>query len=374
MIGLLEFNRPAEIHVRNAVDTPNESALAAETDSQAVNTWITAKGSRSRNTFDSYRREAARLLLWLDEQRLSLNAMKVEHAHAFFSHLGNPPAHWIRPRKPRRGESLLVTQVLVKKLANDSIDYTRTVLGQMCSYLQDAGYLQRNVFHLSIKPPVLVRTVPTRFLDLASWQWLWGWIQNQQSSTRIGTVLIARSRWLLALLYHTGIRRDEAAHGRMGDFIRRDNAWALRVIGKGNKERWVTVNSALLQELVRYRKAVGLDGYPVPNEIHPLVMSAKNARRMELLTPRVIGAIVSIIAEDAATDCDDPHIRAQIVQLSAHWLRHTNATHRLMAGASLETTQDELGHASPQSTRLYAKTTSKGRQIDAEKLATLTKD
>jgi integrase/recombinase XerC len=368
MIELLEFTQSAEIQI-SKVDPQNESALAAETDSQAVTTWIAAKGSRSGNTLVAYRREAMRLLLWLGEQHMTLNEMKVEHANAFFSHLGNPPADWIRPRKPRRGESLLVTQVLVKALANESIDYTRTVLGQMCSYLQDAGYLQRNVFHLSIKPPVLIKTVPTRFLDLTSWQWLWKWIEDQRSSTRIGNALIARSRWPCSIT-----RASVVTKRRMGDFMRRDNAWTLQVIGKGKKERSVTVNSVLLQELIRYRKAVGLDGYPVPNEKLPLILSTKAARRMELLTPRIIGAIVSMIAQDAANDCDDPHIRAQIVQLSAHWLRHTNATHRLMAGASLETTQDELGHASPQTTRLYAKTTGTGRQIDAEKLATLMKD
>jgi site-specific recombinase XerD len=55
--------------------------------------------------------------------------------------------------------------------------------------------------------------------------------------------------------------------------------------------------------------------------------------------------------------------------MTTHWLRHTNATHRLLAGASLETTQDELGHADPHTTRIYAKTSDTKRREDAEKLA-----
>ena len=51
-------------------------------------------------------------------------------------------------------------------------------------------------------------------------------------------------------------------------------------------------------------------------------------------------------------------------------MRHTNATHRLQAGALLETTQDELGHTDPRTTRIYAKVSNKQRQHDAELLAT----
>lgn len=60
--------------------------------------------------------------------------------------------------------------------------------------------------------------------------------------------------------------------------------------------------------------------------------------------------------------------------MTTHWMRHTNATHRLMAGASLETTQDELGHADPRTTRIYAKASDTRRKEDAEKLAKLGAD
>jgi len=41
----------------------------------------------------------------------------------------------------------------------------------------------------------------------------------------------------------------------------------------------------------------------------------------------------------------------------------------LKAGASLATTQDELGHADPKTTRIYASSMSEERIEDAEKLA-----
>jgi site-specific recombinase XerD len=350
------------------------AAIDAQSDAEAAALWLRAKGGRSANTFDSYRREALRLLLWLGEQRLALAELKVEHVHLYYAHLANPPKHWIRPRKPRRDETLLPTQALAGPLSNKSIDYTRTVLGQMCSYLQDAGYLQRNVFRLSVKPPVVVETTPTRLLDLDSWNWLWDWILALPSGKPADAGHAARTRWVFALLYHTGIRREEAAHGRMGDFVRKDRAWSLRVLGKGNKEKFVTVNSTLLRELVRYRKSLKLADYPVPGEDFPLVASVNAARRSKPLTPRAIGLLVGTIGQRAAAECADEHCRAQIAQMTTHWMRHTNATHRLMAGASLETTQDELGHADPRTTRIYAKASDTRRKEDAEKLAKLGAD
>lgn len=370
MTSAIELALPLEL-LRSGGPIRDDAAIDAQSDAEAVAVWLRAKGGRSANTFDSYRREAVRLLLWLDEQRMALRDMKVNHVHQFYSHLANPPKDWLRPRKPRRDETLLATQVLAGKLSNKSIDYARTVLGQMCAYLQDAGYVQRNVFRLSIKPPVIVQATPTRLLDLDSWHWLWDWILNLPQAKPIEVAHAARCRWLFALLYHTGIRREEAAHGRMGDFTRKERSWSLRVMGKGNKEKFVTVNSTLLRELLLYRKALKLEAYPVPGEEFPLVASVNSMRRSQLLTPRAIGLIVATVGEQAAGACEDEYLRVQIAQMTTHWMRHTNATHRLMAGASLETTQDELGHADPRTTRIYAKVADKQRQEDAEKLATL---
>jgi integrase len=297
--------------------------------------------------------------------------LKVEHVHAFFAHLANPPAHWIRPRKPPSNSALLPTQVLAQPQTNQAIRYTRTVLSLMCSYLQDAGYVRRNVFRLSAIPPVVVQTKPTRLLDLDCWKWFWNWIQALPDTDPGEAPEITRTRWIFALLYHTGIRREEAASAYMGDFTRRERTWFLRVVGKGRKERFVTVNTALIRELQLYRQSHSLSDFPVPGDHLPLIMSVNKARIKRRLTARAIGLLVGRIALRAAQDCPDEHMRAQIEHMSTHWLRHTNATHRLLAGASLETTQDELGHADPRTTRIYAKIGDAKRREDAEKLANL---
>jgi site-specific recombinase XerD len=166
------------------------------------------------------------------------------------------------------------------------------------------------------------------------------------------------------------MRKSEVAQASMGDFIKENNAWLLRVIGKGAKERLITCNSVMVDELQRYRTGLGLTPLPTPGERRPLV---QNLRRHQphSVTPRAIGLIIEEIRSTATSACDDPHIRDRINRMSAHWMRHTNATHRLQAGASLVTTQDELGHASINTTRAYTATSSQQRMDDAEKLANL---
>ena len=346
-------------------------AIGAQTDAQAAAVWIRAKAGRTPNTFDAYRREAIRLLVWLDENGLSLKEMKVDHAHLFFAHLASPPSHWLRPRKPPRGTVLAPTQLLAGPLSASSVDYTRTVLGGMCSYLQDAGYLQYNVFKLSLKPAVVITEHQERALHLDSWFWLWEWVCARPHGNARTTAAAVRARWLFALLYHSGMRREEAARGVMGDFVRTDQGWFLRIVGKGLKERLVAVNSILLAELMRYRKSWSLAEFPHPGETFPLVASINARARSLTLTPRSIGLLVQELAQAAAGDCDDEQIRDQIVRMTTHWMRHTNATHRLAAGAALETTQDDLGHADPRTTRIYAKTIDRKRQEDAQKLANM---
>lgn len=358
-----------DLAVRPPDRAPAPSILAATEDSQAVAVWLAARGSRSSNTRESYEREARKLVLWAQEQGLSFATLKLEDVHSFYEHLRHPPAHWLRPRKPVRGQCLLTTQVLAEPANDKGIEYSRRVLSQLFTYLCDAGYLARNVFRLSARPAIAHVDGSARNLDVDSWQWLWRWICDMPRRTTVERRVAVRARWVFALLYHTGLRREEAANGLMGDFVRADGRWTLAVVGKGAKRRTVTINTALCDELVTYRTALGLQPNPTPSEDVPLVAPYSPKRRMSTMSPRAIGGFVSEVAQAAASQCQDEHIQARIAALSTHWMRHTNASHRMRLGASLKTTQDELGHADPKTTMIYVHSDSPERQADAERLA-----
>jgi len=367
------------------------SLIDAPDDISAVRCWLDATARGSNNTLDSYRREAMRLLVWLEITGLTFRTMQLNHANDFLCLLQNPSPSWKRDRKHRKGEDVAARKFRVTdEMKPSSLMQARKILIQLFNWLVDVGYMERNVFRLSAKPKPDNNPPSDRLLDKSTWSWLSEWSKKKMVIEGVHAKAHEhRFRWLIHLLYHTGIRREEAAKGLMKDFVRRDGTWLLRVTGKGNKTREVTINSALLEELMVFRRSRGLPALPDPSDHTPLVPSinplhdANSRRESETgkklpadsrLTPRAIGLIMDQIAAFAAHDCEDPHIQRQIECMSPHFMRHTNASHRLMAGAHIESTQDELGHASITTTRAYIKVDRSLRVQDAEKLANFNKE
>jgi len=62
----------------------------------------------------------------------------------------------------------------------------------------------------------------------------------------------------------------------MGDFYRdSDGLWWFLTVGKGNKERRISVSNAMLNALKEYRKSLKLSPLPSPNEKTPLFIVSK---------------------------------------------------------------------------------------------------
>lgn len=344
----------------------------ASDDQRAIAAWLLARAGRSTHTQAAYQRESMRLWVWMQEHNKTFATLRLDDIHQFFAHLQQPPAHWIRPRKPRQDEALLATQLLIGPLSDQSLDYSRRVLGLLFSYLHDAGYIARQLIKLSLRPPVQQQTTPNKWLSVEGWHWLQDWLDAQPRQTAAAERRYRRDRWLLLLLYQTGMRREEVAQARMCDVQPQQYGHVLQVLGKGRKPRTITLHQQVLDALADYRAWLGiLPTLPVPNDQMPLVCALSQQGGFKPLTPRAIGLIIQQIGQAAAQDCPDPHLQQRLAQMSTHWLRHTNATHRLLAGASLETTQDELGHRDPKTTRLYAKTLDQQRRADLERFAAL---
>lgn len=345
------------------------SALSARTDPEAVAAWLRARARGSTNTFEAYRREALRLLVWLHDNSTMFRDLTLEGVERYFEHLRVPPPHWIRPVKVSRGTQLAPTQLLLGPLSDRSLAYTRTVLAQLFGFLQDAGYVSVNPFRLISIPRPSHQQGITHFLDPPTWQWLWRWIvERAAESPKETRPLRERDRFMFATLYHAGARASEVACARMGDFKRDDGRWFLTVFGKGSKERDIAVNSVLLAELRRYRLLRGMTATPSPGERIFLIPSLRS-RAGGGLTRRAIGLRVAEVSNAAAAACSDEHMQQRLSAMSTHWMRHTNGTHAIEAGVSLESLQDNLGHASPVTTRKYVHVSGKARHDAAEKLA-----
>ena len=154
-----------------------------------------------------------------------------------------------------------------------------------------------------------------------------------------------RDRALLELLYATGARISEATGLDVDDLDLAAAAPpavpAVRLAGKGGRQRMVPVGSCAVEALdaylVRARPALATAARRAPAS--PAVFL--NARGGRLTRQGAWGAL------RAAAD------RAGLQQVSPHTLRHSFATHLLDGGADVRVVQELLGHASVTTTQVY---------------------
>ena len=144
----------------------------------------------------------------------------------------------------------------------------------------------------------------------------------------------ARDAAVLMLLYGAGLRISEALSITVQNapLTARD---ALRIVGKGNKERVVPVLPVIAEAIAAYRTLC-------PYELAPddrLFVGVRGGP----LSPRIIQLAVARLRETLGL----PH------NATPHTLRHSFATHLLAAGADLRQIQELLGHASLSTTQSY---------------------
>ena len=138
---------------------------------------------------------------------------------------------------------------------------------------------------------------------------------------------------ILMLFLNCGIRRSELVGLNLSD-VYEDR---IRVIGKGNKERFVYFGSAC-------HKAI--EAYMVErNEIvltdNRALFGSRNGNRISVTA---VHRLVEKALLKAGLDA---------TQFSAHKLRHTAATMMLSGGVDVKTVQEVLGHENLNTTQIY---------------------
>jgi site-specific recombinase XerD len=153
-----------------------------------------------------------------------------------------------------------------------------------------------------------------------------------------------RDYLMIALLYATGIRREELATIKLGDIDL--NMGLLTVTGKGNKVRLVPIGEQTLKELKTYLalREDFLSKKGVSSSSSPVTALFLN-RSGRPLSVRSIDRQVK------------KYGRAAGVELTPHTLRHSFATHLLENGADLMLIKEILGHSSLSTTQKYTHVT-----------------
>ncbi|QTE31439.1 site-specific tyrosine recombinase XerD [Pengzhenrongella sicca] len=150
-----------------------------------------------------------------------------------------------------------------------------------------------------------------------------------------------RDRALLELVYSTGARISEAVGLDIDELDLTPGRAAVRLLGKGRKERMVPVGSyavtAVEAYLVRARPILAATGTGTP----ALFLNTRGAR----LSRQSAWTVLRAAARRAQLPGAD--------HISPHTLRHSFATHLLAGGADVRVVQELLGHASVTTTQIY---------------------
>jgi integrase/recombinase XerC len=156
----------------------------------------------------------------------------------------------------------------------------------------------------------------------------------------ISTLAGARDKAILETIYSSGLRISELVALNIEDLD--EFSEALRIRGKGKKERLVPLGNKAAQAIANYLHR--RDGSA--SSRHGAIFVNKSGHR---LSDRSIRRKLVRYLQIAGIDA----------HVSPHTLRHSFATHMLNAGADLRSVQEILGHASLSTTQIYTHLTTR---------------
>jgi len=151
---------------------------------------------------------------------------------------------------------------------------------------------------------------------------------------------------ILMLFLNCGIRRSELVNLNISD-VYEDR---IRVVGKGNKERFVYFGSACRKAIEAYLQE---RNQKVLSDNRALFGSRDNNR----ISVTAVHRLVKKALLQAGLDS---------TQFSAHKLRHTAATMMLSGGVDVKTVQEVLGHENLNTTQIYTHIENTELKIAAE--------
>ncbi len=355
--------------------TLGHAQIAARTDIDALKAWL-ARFLDTRTTFDSYRKESERLLLWATmELGKPLSSLTHEDLLVYQRFLADPQPseRWVMKAGRKWSRFDPDWRPFAGPLAPTSQRQAIIILNTMFSWLVNAGYLAGNPLSLSRQRQRKAKPRITRFLDDQLWAEVKTTIETMPRETDREREHYFRVRWLFSLLYLCGLRISEVIGNTMGAFfVRRDSEgeerWWLEITGKGDKIRLVPATAELMVELARYRRESGLPPFPLPSEPTPLLLPIGGKQRV--MTRSAVHLIVKEVFSRTAMRIRErgtefERLACLIEEASAHWLRHTAGSS--MANAmDLRNVRDNLGHSSISTTNTYLHTEDDERHKETE--------
>lgn len=246
----------------------------------------------AQGTREGYRRRIESFLAWCHEQGIRPQRARPEDLRA-----------WLDTQHPSASVHT----------------HARCALVAYYAYLMDTRAVRSNPARQIPRPPTR-RSVPRS-------------LEPESVRALLDTAREYGTKWhcYTGLLCYAGLRRAEACRLRWID-VEGGDAW-LRVLGKGSQIRVVPIHQSLRGLLVRHRSADPSPEWMFPGREVGQPMSVATATKW-----------MRRILDDAG-----------LVDAVPHQSRHSLAVDLLSQGWDLAVVMEALGHASLQSTTVYAK-------------------
>lgn len=351
-------------------------------------------------TYNSYRREVERLLQWCwFIHKKALNKVTRMDFENFIEFCQNPPSNWIGVqhvdrfiekeglRLPHPEWRPFVATVSKKafrdgktpnvknySLSNNSLQAIFSILNSFYNYLDQEEYAFGNPIARIRQKSKFIRKrqqkAPVRRLSETQWAYI---LETAEAMAQENPARHERTLFIMNALFAMYLRISELAINKnweplMGHFYKdMDNNWWFKTVGKGNKERDISVSDAMLSALKRYRTSMGLSPLPSPGDNYPLVpkISGKGA----IADTRQIRNIVQHCFDQAIERLRKDNFLDEAEMMSSatvHWLRHTGISEDVKIRPR-EHVRDDAGHGSSAITDRYIDIELRARHASAKK-------
>lgn len=208
----------------------------------------------------------------------------------------------------------------VRKIKKRTKDGKRRIISSFFTYLLNNGYLPEGNPMVRVDPIEYTATVRQALT------------RREVEKLRIACGTNIRDNAILELFLATGCRVSEVVNMRLENMDLQNEC--VKVLGKGDKERIVFLGARAVEFLEQY-----IGG----RREGPVILSSRAPHQG--LKKNALENIVRSIAKRAGVER----------RVFPHLLRHTFATRALNKGMPLAGLCDLMGHASVETTRIYAK-------------------
>lgn len=345
-VGARDLLDAARLPSQLTYEAGSYSVLAARSDADAIGEWIAAKAG-SPQTALAYRREATRLLLWLRDEGggKGFGDMTASDCSRYVAFLADIPPRWMSKARAKPGAEGWAP--FRGPLSHRSRQFAITVLGTFFAWLLAAQYLPSNPWILinrKLGDDPGARKLDTKAVSEGAMAEIQRVIHAQPDSPSRARIL-----FILGFVEAVGLRSQELISARLRDFSLEPEGWVLQVHGKGAKNRVAAVPGQALDALQTYLRARGQGGIEFAPGDYPLLASLGDMTEpvgYQALYEHVKGWLKKAVAGSALPE----HERRKLVGASTHWLRHTFGTRAVARNVPLDVIQEQLGHASIQTT------------------------